>query len=277
MTPDKRGLTKFERFSKPVEIKLADNSVLYSYGKGDVYITTYDGGKKVTILLKEVLYAPKIQHKLLSLSSMTEKGAQVEFIGQSNKMSINDKIYSIGHKHGKLHKLSSIPQNKGCCIGIANAKQDLLSLWHFRYGHLGYDNIFTSKGKAMVNEMNIQTTDTVNKTSCEGCALGKQHRQLFPKKSDRKTCKPLELIHTDLCGPMSIPSVGGSRFFVLFIYDYSKYTIKQKSEVLEKFTEFVEHVENLFGYRVTSLRSDKGTEYSSQAFAEYCKLKGIRR
>ena len=281
MTPDKRGLTKFERFSKPVEIKLADNSVLYSYGKGDVYITTYDGDKKVTILLKEVLYVPKIQHKLLSLSSMTEKGAQVEFIGQSCKININDKIYSIGHKHGKLYKLNSIPQNKDCCIGIAKDKPDLLSLWHFRYGHLGYDNILALKGKAMVNGMNIQTTDTVDKKSCEGCALGKQHRQPFPKKSDRKTCKPLELIHTDLCGPMSIPSVGGSRFFVLFIDDYSRYTcvytIKHKSEVLEKFTEFVEHVENLFGYRVTSLRSDNGTEYSSQAFAEYCKLKGIRR
>ena len=40
MTPE------FERFSKPVEIKLADNSVLYSYGEGDVYITTYDGDKR---------------------------------------------------------------------------------------------------------------------------------------------------------------------------------------------------------------------------------------
>ena len=220
MTPDKRGLTEFDRFSKPVEIKSADNSVLYSYGKGDVYITTYDGDKKVTILLKEVLYVPKIQHKLLSLSSMTEKGAQVEFIGQSCKISINDKIYSIGHKHGKLYKLNSIPQNKDCCIGIANDKPDLLSLWHFRYGHLGYDNILALKGKAMVNGMNIQTTDTVDKKSCEGCALGKQHRQPFPKKSDRITCKPLELIHTDLCGPMSIPSVG-----VLDFLCYSSLTI----------------------------------------------------
>ena len=281
MTPDKRGLTKFERFSKPIEIKLADNSVLYSYGKGDVYITTYDGDRKVTILLKEVLYVPKIQHKLLSLSSMTEKGAQVEFIGQSCKIGINGKIYSIGRKHGKLYKLNCIPESQDCCLGIADGKPDLLSLWHNRYGHLGYDNILALKDKAMVNGMNIEIADGVDRKSCEGCALGKQHRQPFPKKSEHKTCRPLELIHTDVCGPMSIPSVGGSRFFVTFIDDYSRYTyvyaIKHKSEVFERFTEFVEQVENLSGYRVKSLRSDNGTEYSSQAFAEYCKIKGIKR
>ena len=281
MTPDKRGLTKFERFSKPIEIKLADNSVLYSYGKGDVYITTYDGDRKVTILLKEVLYVPKIQHKLLSLSSMTEKGAQVEFIGQSCKIGINGKIYSIGRKHGKLYKLNCIPESQDCCLGIADGNPDLLSLWHNRYGHLGYDNILALKDKAMVNGMNIEIADGVDRKSCEGCALGKQHRQPFPKKSEHKTCRPLELIHTDVCGPMSIPSVGGSRFFVTFIDDYSRYTyvyaIKHKSEVFERFTEFVEQVENLSGYRVKSLRSDNGTEYSSQAFAEYCKIKGIKR
>ena len=281
MTPDKRGLTKFERFSKPIEIKLADNSVLYSYGKGDVYITTYDGDRKVTILLKEVLYVPKIQHKLLSLSSMTEKGAQVEFIGQSCKIGINGKIYSIGRKHGKLYKLNCIPESQDCCLGIADGNPDLLWLWHNRYGHLGYDNILALKDKAMVNGMNIEIADGVDRKSCDGCALGKQHRQPFPKKSEHKTCRPLELIHTDVCGPMSIPSVGGSRFFVTFIDDYSRYTyvyaIKHKSEVFERFTEFVEQVENLSVYRVKSLRSDNGTEYSSQAFAEYCEIKGIKR
>ena len=281
MTPDKRGLTKFERFSKPIEIKLADNSVLYSYGKGDVYITTYDGDRKVTILLKEVLYVPKIQHKLLSLSSMTEKGAQVEFIGQSCKIGINGKSCSIGRKHGNLYKLNRIPESQDCCPGIADGKPDLILLWHNRYGHLGYDSILALKDKAMVNGMNIAIADGVDRKSCEGCALGKQHRQPFPKKSEHKSCRPLELIHTDVCGPMSIPSVGSSRFVVTFIDDYSRYTyvyaIKHKSEFFERFTEFVEQVENLSGYRVKSLRSDNGTEYSSQAFAEYCKIKGIKR
>lgn len=241
----------------------------------------YDGTDKISILLKGVLYVPKIQNKLLSLSSMTEKGAKVEFIGQSCKISINDKQHSIGHIHGKLYKLNSVPEDEKCCLGTAESKPDLLSLWHFRYGHLGYDNIHVLKDKAMVDGMKIELAGGVDRKNCEGCAMGKQHRQPFPKKSEHKACKPLELIHSDVCGPISIPSVGGSRYFVTFIDDNSRYTyvymIKHKSEVLDRFTEFVEQTENLTGYRVKSLRSDNGTEYCSKAFEEYCKSKGIRK
>ena len=52
---------------------------------------------------------------------------------------------------------------------------------------LGYDSILASKDKTMVNGMNIEIADGVDRKSCEGCALGKQHRQPLPKKSERKT------------------------------------------------------------------------------------------
>ena len=53
--------------------------------------------------------------------------------------------------------------------------------------------------------------------------------------------------------------------------------MKHKSEVLEKFKEFVELVENLFEKRVKSLRSDNEGEYESREFTEYCKSKGIKK
>ena len=53
-------------------------------------------------------------------------------------------------------------------------------------------------GKDMVDGMKINSTEEVNRYSCEGCAMGKQHRQ--PKKSHHKSSKPLELIHSDVCG-----------------------------------------------------------------------------
>ena len=281
MTPDKKSLINFERFDSPVEVKLADNSILFSYGKGDVYLAVYDGTEKVNVMLKEVLYVPKIQNKLLSLPSMTEKGATVEFKGQSCKISIHGKTYSIGHKHGKLYKLNSVPEDQTCCLGTAESKADSLSLWHLRYGHLGYDNVKLLNGKDMVDGMKIKSAEEVDRYSCEGCAMGKQHHQPFPKKSHHKRSKPLELIHSDVCGPMSVPSVGGSRFFVTFIDDFSRYTyvyiIKHKSEVLEKFQEFVKQTENLTGLRVKSLRSDNESEYESKAFKEYCKSKGIMK
>ena len=66
--------------------------------------------------------------------------------------------------------------------------------------------------------------------------MGKQHRQPFLKKAKNITTGLLELIHSDVCGPMGVPSVGGSRYFVTIIDDFLRYTtfymIKQKSEGL---------------------------------------------
>ena len=58
---------------------------------------------------------------------------------------------------------------------------------------------------------------------CEPCVFGKHHRAPFPKKSDRKTTRPLELIHTDVCGKVSTASFSGCYYFLTFIDDFSNY------------------------------------------------------
>ena len=182
MTPKKNSLVNFKKFEAPSQVKLADNSILNSYGKGDVYLTVYDGTEKVNVVLKDVLYVPKIQTKLLSLSSIIEKGAAVEFKGKSCKITIDDNSYNIGHKHGKLYKLNLIPKDETCYLGKANSEESL-SLWHLRYGHLGYDNVKLLNNKAMVDGMKINLKEEFSRDDCEGCALGKMHRKPFPKKS----------------------------------------------------------------------------------------------
>ena len=75
----------------------------------------------------------------------------------------------------------------------------------------------------MVVGMNVRSNDQVDR-NCEGCAMGKQRRQPFPNKSQSRSPQPLELIHSDVCGPMNVISEGGSRYFVTFIDDYSMFT-----------------------------------------------------
>ena len=80
---------------------------------------------------------------------------------------------------------------------------------------------------------------------------------------------------------MSVSSFGGSRYYVTFIEEYTRYTcvyfIKNISEVLEKFKEFHNFATNLSGNRIKVLRSDNGSEYCSKNFDEYLKQKGITR
>ena len=82
---------------------------------------------------------------------------------------------------------------------------------------------------------------------CEHCLYGKQTQSPHKRESTQK-CEPLELVHSDLCGPMPNVSMGGSKHFVTFIDDFSRkvwvYPLKKKDDVLSKFQNFVTHVEN---------------------------------
>ena len=59
-------------------------------------------------------------------------------------------------------------------------------------------------------------------STCECCILGKQHREIFPKGVAYRAKQPLELVRTDLCGPMRTQLIGGSGYFLTFIDDYSR-------------------------------------------------------
>ena len=109
---------------------------------------------------------------------------------------------------------------------------------------------------------------------------GKCHRQPhYPLKTIRSKEK-LELVHTDVCGPMQTQSFGGSHYFITFIDDYSRYCytyfLKKKSEALEKFKEFKASVENEFKMKIEALRADRGGEYLSNEFQQFLKECGIR-
>ena len=89
----------------------------------------------------------------------------------------------------------------------------------------------------------------------------------------------LELVHTDVCGPMSTKAKGGYEYFITFIDDYSRYgymyLMRRKSETFEKFKEFRADVENQLGKRIKAIRSDRGGEYLLGDFKDYLTQNGI--
>ena len=115
---------------------------------------------------------------------------------------------------------------------------------------------------------------------CEHCLYGKQalnsHSIVNKKRSEL-----LELVHSDVCGPMPIVSMGGASYFVTFIDDFSckvwAYPLKRKDEVFSVFKRFVTLVETEIGKKVKCLRSDNGGEYVLKSFQDFCNTKGIKR
>ena len=102
----------------------------------------------------------------------------------------------------------------------------------------------------------------------------------FPK-IQTKTTGTLELIHSDVCGPMPSISFSVYEYYVTFIDDYSRntwiYFLNAKSEVFEKLKEFKSLIENISDKRIKTLWSDNDGEYTSKEFEAFCKYAGIKR
>src|SRR3979490_2063879 len=132
----------------------------------------------------------------------------------------------------------------------------------------------------MVEGMDI-TSDTPFPTICEAYIHGKQHREPFPKKASSRATQLLQLVHSDIHGPLKVPTPQGFKYWITFIDDKSRhmciYLMKTKGQALDAFKQYKALVENQTGKTIKTLRDDKGGEYSSKEFGSLTTSSGIFR
>jgi hypothetical protein len=108
---------------------------------------------------------------------------------------------------------------------------------------------------------------------CVGCFLGKHHWDNFEKRASWHASGLLQLVHSDLCGPLSSPYFYGCKYFLTIIDEFSRHTwvyfLKLKSEVFDKFLAYKALVEKQFGHQIQRLRSNNGDEYVNNNFTRY--------
>ena len=98
---------------------------------------------------------------------------------------------------------------------------NLRKLWHELFGHLNYHSLKQLCKENMVTGLlMISCKDGV----CSGCVLRKHHRDIFEKCATWHASVPLELVHSELCGPLPFASFSGFKYFLTFIDDYSRRT-----------------------------------------------------
>ena len=160
----------------------------------------------------------------------------------------------------------------------ASVAQSRSDLWHQRLGHVHESRLKKCVQNAFVQGIDIEKITELS--FCEGCLAGKMCRKPFPTVGEIRSKRKLQLVHSDVCGPMQTQSIGRAKYFVTFIDDYTRccavYFMKHKSEVLDKFKEFEVTTTNDAGRAIGTLRTDNGGEYLSSAFQNYLKEKGIR-
>jgi len=225
--------------------------------------------------MKDILYVPGLKKNLISISALDKKGFRVTFIDGEVLMwprgrTLKDAVV-IKVEEGGLYKLKGHSE--------ATMLHDTTSpceLWHRRLARLNYKALpHVSKEVTEIPEMKIN-----HEGVCRGCAEGKNINNLF-SKSNTKTEGTLELIHSDVCGPMPFTSLSGYVYYVSFIDDYSRntwiYFLKKKDEVFGNFKEFKALIENHSNKKIKTLRMDNGGEYTLKDFDGFCKDASIKR
>jgi transposase InsO family protein len=277
MTGNKKFFSSID-CSATTEIKLGDHTPVPAEGKGLVPVLTKQNQRKV---IEDVFYVPNLKVNLLSVGQLMQNGYDVQFHGSScviyDKTPCRRLLARVEMTKNRMFPLCLKSVNLSESYAHTVSSQDETWLWHYRYGHLPFKSLSRMHKQSMV--LGLPVIDE-HSSSCEDCILGKHQRDSFPHSESRVTGQ-LDLVHTDICGPMQTPSIGGCFYFLTFIDDFSRktwvYFLKKKSETFSKFKEFRALVEKQSGKSVKILRSDGGGEYDSNEFTDYCKQHGIAR
>lgn len=118
---------------------------------------------------------------------------------------------------------------------------DTTMLWHSNLGHLHESKLLKLSRASSMYRHPVPPFEQL--TFCESCAKGKLKQLSYSHHSAYRARELLELVHTDLCGPVSTPSLAGSLYFMPIVDDYSRmtfvYYLKRKSEALSIFRQYV--------------------------------------
>jgi hypothetical protein len=238
--------------------------------------------------LPGVLHIPGMARNLIFVSNMEYAGVKIIFEKGTCRMVRRAMVLMKGVRFGTLYNLLGSTISDGCNssnvpdIGVEEEINPTVSgekvmLWHQRLGHIGEKGLRLLHGKGIVEGMSNCSLDF---DFYEHCLYGKQNRVRFPSGATREE-GILQLVHSDVFGPVSVPSLGKSMYYVSFIDNFSRkswiYFLRKKSEVFDRFKEFKSLVENQTEKRIKVLRTDNGGEFWGNEFEEFCKKCSIAR
>ena len=257
------------------KVQMPTGDLVTVEGMGSLVIDTNKGKKYV----REVMYLLELKENLLSVGQMDEHGYFLSFGGGMCSVfdgpSLDCLVITVKKKGNRCYPLSFLFENQ---IALRASVNYSAWVWHRRFGHLHFGGLKQLRDKDMMHGLpQLESHSGV----CEGCQYGKQHRDEFPKNQALRANAPLEVVHVDLCGPMKVESIAGNKYFMLLKDDCTRmiwvYFLKYKSESFSCFRKFKAMTELQCGFKVKCLRSDRGGEFMSTEFVQFCENEGIQR
>jgi len=220
------------------------------------------------LTLSNVVYVPSMRRNLISISVLDKCGFMFVFGNNEVKISCNSSLIGSGVLSDGLYLLNldpnSIVQRQSDVCNIVRNKRGRVTesssmLWHKRLGHISRKRM-----ERLIKENILHSLDFSDFDNCIDCIKGKLTAKIRKTSGSRKE-GILQLIHTDICGPITPITLGGYRYFITFTDDFSRYgwiyLLHEKSESLDSLKEFKAAVELKFDTQVKCIHSDRGGEF----------------
>ncbi|CAN6560926.1 unnamed protein product [Malus baccata var. baccata] len=261
--------------SVTAKVEMGTGDLVNVVGKGELMVATKQGKRYI----KEIMLVPGLKENLLSVGQMMEHGYYLVFEGIEVRIyedfTCSNLVVKIPMKGNRSFPLKLQP---GIQIAMRASVRQAAEIWHRRLGHLNMNALMQLQEHDMVTGL---PGLRMNFTVCEGCVIGKHFRDVFPKETNWRAELPLELIYTDICGPMQTPTKAGNKYFITFTDDCTRmgwvYFLRNKYEAFGIFKRFKATIELQSGFKMKKLRSDKGGEYTSLEFSQYYEDLGLER
>ncbi|XP_022857366.1 uncharacterized protein LOC111378405 [Olea europaea var. sylvestris] len=227
------------------------------------------GNKALFTTLDECL-----KSNLLSISQICDDDFEVSFVQKrctvydSSGGVVLEGVRTSDNCYGVL------PNSNYVC---RSAKIDVSELWHKRLGHLNYKSLEQLAKKELIDGLpKIVPSENV---VCGPCQLGKQLMGSHKKTTKILIKRPLELVHMDLMGPSRTESLGGKRYILVVVDDFSRFTwielLREKSDASDLIKSLCKRLSNELNLKVFRMRSDHGKEFENFNLESFCMDEGI--
>ena len=111
--------------------------------------------------------------------------------------------------------------------------------------------------------------------------MGKQVKSKYPSVTEVQTSRPLELLHIDLMGPARVQSLGGKKYILVVVDDFTRFTwvvlLRDKAEVLEKMIHLCKKLQVEKGTVIAKIKSDHGREFENTKLATFYNDQGTHQ
>ena len=259
LTSDLDRLAVHERYGGKDKVHAANGAGMSISHIGH---STISGSSSKPLYLRNILHVPHVNKHLLSVHKLvSDNDTFTEF--HPHFFSLKDRatkaVLLQSRCRNGLYPVPSYKQSSLVSGPRALSSVRLSSdLWHTRLGHPS-KNVVDS----VLRVNKFACAPSTNSSVCDACQRAKVHQLPF-RDSTHVTHAPLEIIHSDVWGP-AIISVGGFKYYVSFLDDYSRFTwiylLKHKSDVEQAFYTFQKHVERMLDAKIKTVQTDWGGEY----------------